>query len=210
MYKLDIEDNKRVFCDLLRKIDRENSRIDDLIAMLEGSDFFTAPASTKFHNAVEGGLADHSLNVYYNLKSLVERKHIDCSENSVLICGLLHDISKINFYKKTSRNKKVYSEDGSKWDNLGRFDWVSELSYTIAPPEERFIYGNHEENSEYLIRQFIVLSNEESIAILHHHGGMSWDSCKFDMQTVYNISHLALLLHVADMIACYVDEGCNE
>lgn len=201
---------KADFIDLLREIKRPNANIEGLINKLESSDFFQAPASTKYHNAYVGGLLEHSLNVYYNLYSLVELKglfsYIDL--DSILICGLLHDISKMNFYEPSSRNRKVYHENGSKYDELGRFDWISEFSYKIKEPKDRFIYGNHEETSEFMIKSYIPLTVEESVAILNHHGGKGYDSIPIQhISDKYNRYILSSLLHVADMIATYIDEN---
>lgn len=204
-----IESNKKTIIELLNKIDREGANIPELIDWLSMSDFFIAPASTKWHNAVKGGLADHSLNVYYNLMSLVKNKHYDedISEETIIICGLLHDVAKIDCYEQTVRNKKVYSESGSKFDNLGRFDWVSEMSYAMKNEKERFQYGNHEETSEFLIRHFIPLTVEESIAILHHHGGKGFDSTNQNISYLMSGNPLLTLLHAADMISTFVDEN---
>ena len=205
-----MEDNAKTFCELLRKVTRKDANIEGLIAKLQSTDFFTAPASTKYHNSIEGGLCDHSLNVYYNLKSLVKNKHLEdiISEDSILICGLLHDISKMNYYEKTTRNKKVYSEYGTKHDNMGNFDWVAEESYKVIDTESRFLYGNHEETSEYMIRCYVPLKLEESVAILNHEGGM-WNDCVKPevVACKYDRYPLACLLHTADLISLYVDEG---
>ena len=206
--KKDIEDLRNEFCSILRKVNRQNADIEGLITKLTYSQFFTSPASTKYHNAFEGGLVDHSLNVYYNLKSLVNAKHLteEIPEESIIICGLLHDISKMGYYEKSIRNKKVYSESGSKFDTLGNFDWVSEEVYSKIPDKERFVYGNHEETSEFMVRQYIPLKLSESIAILNHHGGKGYDSTGIDISPMYCRYPLANLLHVADMIATYTDE----
>lgn len=196
---------------LLRDIHRDGANIEGLINKLETSDFFYAPASTKYHNCFAGGLADHSLNVYYNLKRMIKNKGLEeqIPEESIIICAILHDFSKINFYEKTIRNKKVYTESGSKHDNLGNYEWVSEESYSVKPESERFIYGNHEETSEFMVRSFIPLTVEESIAILNHHGGMGFDSIKLKspITTLYSKFPLACLLHLADMISTYIDES---
>lgn len=207
--KEDMSKAENEICSLLRSVKRPNACIEELIQKLKDSDFFTAPASTKYHNCCEGGLADHSLNVYHNLKRLVENKHLEStiSEDSIIICGLLHDMAKINYYEKSFRNKKVYSEQGSKWDELGRFDWVSEPCWAIKEESERFIFGNHEETSEFMIRQYIPLKVEESAAILTHHGGKGWDSAASN-STTFGRYTLAVLLHLADMLATYVDEKC--
>ena len=98
---MSVETNKNAIEQLLRKVNRDG--IEDLIEFLEKTDFYTAPASTRFHNNVEGGLADHSLNVYKELKELTNG---EWSEETIIIVGLLHDICKINNYKVEMRNKK--------------------------------------------------------------------------------------------------------
>ncbi len=204
-----IQENKDTFCSLLRTITRDGANIERLINKLEGSDFFYAPASTKYHNCIQGGLCDHSLNVYYNLKSIVKNKHLEevIPEDSILICGLLHDMSKMNVYERSVRNKKVYHEMGKKYDNLGNFDWVAEESYKMIDVQDRFLYGNHEETSEYMIRQYIPLKLEESVAILTHHGSLSYDCVPIESVSLkYERYPLACLLHIADMISTYIDE----
>ena len=204
-----IQENENTIIELLRKITRPGANVEGLITKLESSDFFTAPASTKYHNSCKGGLADHSLNVYYNLKSLVEKKGLteEISEETIIICGLLHDISKINYYEPVIRNRKVYSDSGSKYDNLGRFDWVSEESWAVIPELNRFQYGNHEENSEFMIRCYIPLKLEESIAILHHHNGKGMDSNQQNLSYLMHTYKLLTLLHLADMLSTFVDES---
>ena len=196
---------KEDFIALLKRIKRQNADIDGLIDKLVNSDFFSAPASTKNHSAFEGGLVRHSLNVYNNLNRLVEDKGLNIPQDSILICGLLHDISKMNFYEVAIKNKKVYSKDGSKWDDLGRFDWVSEKGWAAKPVEDRFVYGNHEETSEFMIRYYIPLRVEESVAILCHHGGKGYDSHD-SYDKMFGRYKLATLLHLADMLATFVDE----
>ena len=90
---------KEEFLKLLRTVNREG--IEDIIHFLEKSDFFKAPASTRFHGDHEGGLVEHSLKVYEILKHKVEHniKGITVPEESIIIIGLLHDICKTNFYK---------------------------------------------------------------------------------------------------------------
>ena len=115
-------------------------------------------------------------------------------------------ISKINLYKKDIHNKKIYHDSGSKSDNLGRFDWVSEEIYSVDN-ENKFVYGNHEQTSEFIVRQYVPLTLEESVALLHHHGGMGWDSTQINITTIYNNYPLALLLHTADLLASYIDQN---
>lgn len=210
--KEQIEGNKIEFIALLRTIEREGARIEELIEKLESSDFFTAPSSVKHHGAYEGGLCDHSLNVYYNMMHLLNYKapilgiNVEDWKDSVTITALLHDISKMNFYTTTTKNVKVYSFEGNKEDSNGKFYWDTVTAYAVKEANERLVYGSHEQNSDFIIRHFIPLSIEEGTAILHHMGGMSWDSAKDNITEVYGKYTLALLLHLADMLATYTDE----
>lgn len=206
-----IKENEQRFIELINSIDRPGMRKEELVARLQNSDFFTAPASTKYHAAYKGGLCQHSLNVYDNLCKLAEMKGLYGAENcihedSIKICGLLHDLAKISFYETCYQNKKFYSENGSKKDEGGRYDWVAVSSYKVIDQNERFLYGNHECTSEYLVRCFVPLSLDESVAFIHHHGSMSFDSAKDDIGAVFNRYPLACLLYMADMMGAYIDE----
>lgn len=204
----EIIDNKEEFEALIRSINRPQMNTEGLLKKLEDSDFFTAPASARYHAAYAGGLCKHSLNVYCNLKLLIENKYKDgtCpfSEDSIKIVALLHDISKMNLYEKTSRNIKVYSEQGSKTDELGRYDWQAEVSYKKKEDSQQFIFGTHGENSQYILSYFIPLYVEEAAAIINHHS--NYDNPNLNVTAIYNRYSLACLLHIADMLATYVDE----
>ena len=201
-----IESNKIRFIELLQSIDREGMDVDKLINKLCNSDFFIAPASTKYHYAFRGGLCAHSLNVYDNLNSLWRMKGCpEVDENSIKIVGLLHDISKMNIYEIYFKNEKVYCADGDKRDENGTFKWVSKSAY--KQKDNKFTYGSHEMTSEFIARQFVPLTIDESVAILHHMGGMNWDSAKDDLGAVFGQYSLATLVHLADMLATYIDEG---
>ena len=158
------EDAKKEFIKLYTtNIKREGA--DKLLEWLcDKSDFFEAPASSKYHNAFEGGLCAHSLNVARRLKLLVDTEKKLCpdketvthiTDESVIICGLLHDVCKANFYKVDFRNKK---EDG---------EWVRVPYYTI---DEELPYG-HGEKSVYIINGYMRLTREEALAINWHMGG---------------------------------------
>lgn len=207
-----IEANKVEFIELLNSINRSGMYKDQLIDMLTESDFFTAPASTKYHCSFDGGLCLHSLNVYKNLVELVKNREgltPSCyDEDSLKIVALFHDISKIGCYKKGIKNEKVYFEGGTKKDELGNFEWISKLMWVTK--EDRFIYGSHEATSEYITRQYIPLTLEESVAITHHMGSMAWDSAKDNIGEVYNKYSLALMLYIADMVSSYVTEKAQN
>lgn len=207
----EILNNQNEFLKLLSEIDIQGADTEGLANYLLNSDFFTAPASTKYHCNFKGGLCLHSLNVYKNLANLYDvyrdllTNPID--ENSLKICGLFHDISKTNFYEVSIGNKKVYSDQGSKHDNMGKFDWVSVESFKVREPENRFIAGTHEENSVLLISRFIPLNQDETVAIMNHHMHTG-DGIQFMDQTyICNQYPLAVLLHVADFMSCFLIEG---
>lgn len=206
----EIANNKEEYLKLIKSIKRPNSQIDKLINWLESSDFFVAPASVKYHHNYKGGLCKHSLQVYRNLCKLIEednpRLYLDPNTDDALkILALCHDFQKVNFYKEIYRNEKQYCANGSKKDDGGRFDWVAVKSYSWKEPEECFMYGNHETTSEYMIRQFFNLTLEESVAILHHHAGMSEDCAKDNIGHCFTYNPYVLWLHTADMKSAYYD-----
>lgn len=203
-----IELNKQEFLTLIQSIKREGANLESLVNKLCSSDFFVAPASTKYHCNYAGGLCEHSLNVYHNIVRLTDnQKGLDecCyDEDTLKIVALLHDVSKMNIYEQTAKNEKVYCEDGDKYDTIGRFRWETSLGWKTK--ENKFVYGSHEETSEFIVRQFIPLTLDESVAILHHMGSLGWDSAQDNIASVYSHYSLSLMLHMADMISTYVDE----
>lgn len=208
-----IKANKEEFISLISSIERKSFKKELFLNKMEDSDFYYAPASTKYHANYKGGLVDHCLNVYYNLVNLVKLKHLEdsISNESCIIVALMHDLAKRNFYTKTVRNKKVYSESGKRddKDGNGKYDWVSVAGYSVIDSKERFLYGNHEMTSEYIASKFIDLTIDESVAILHHMGGLAIDSAKEDNYNIFKRYPLAALLFLADMIASTIDEDVD-
>lgn len=207
--KEQIEKNKEEFISLINSINREFNK-ERLIDWLENkSDFFTAPATTKYHCAYEGGLCEHSLNVYYALKNLnygympeftatteeieqgIHKYKYD--EDTLKIVGLLHDISKANYYETFSRNIK---------DKGG--NWVQVEEYRIK--EDRFIYGSDEQTADFMVSTFIPLTVDEHIAILHKTGGRAFDSTQTSIPTIFGKCELSVLLNCADLLSCYILE----
>ena len=179
---------KEEFLNLLRTVKRDG--IENLIEFLEKSDFFTAPASTRFHGNFEGGLAEHSLKVYEILKHKVEHniKGIKTEEESIIIIGLLHDICKTNFYKIDYRNAK---------NALGV--WEKVPYYTI---EDTIPYG-HGEKSVMMISEYIKLTPEEKYAIRWHMGYTEPKEVYNTIGAAYTKYPIALLTHEADLEATY-------
>lgn len=194
----DANDNKVRFLELLNSVNREG--IDKLCDYLEKTDFFDAPASAKFHSNYQGGLVEHSLNVYDRFKKLIEIEYgvnqEKISKDSIIICSLLHDICKINYYKTDYRNVKV---DGV---------WVQKPYFAV---EDSLPYG-HGEKSVYIISGFIKLTREEAMIINWHMGGFD-DRVKGGSyclsQAFYDFPN-ALLFHIADIQATYLDEDITN
>ena len=179
------------FCDIWR---REVTRpgADKLLEWLSTTDFFKAPASTRFHGAYEEGLVMHSLNVYHALMD----RFFEEGDNpeSMAICGLLHDLCKANYYKTGSRNVK--NEATGQWEKV-----------PIFMVEDQFPYG-HGEKSVYLIERFIRLKPAEAVAIRWHMGGFD-DAARGGCRAIseaYDAYPLAVKLHLADLTATYLME----
>ena len=179
---------KEKFLELLRTVNREG--IENLIQFLEKSDFFKAPASTRFHGDHEGGLVEHSMKVYEILKHKVVNniKGIDVPEESIIIIGLLHDICKTNFYKVDYRNAK---------NALGV--WEKVPYYTI---DDTIPYG-HGEKSVMMITEYIKLTPEEKYSIRWHMGYTEPKELYNSIGAAYTKYPIALLTHEADLEATY-------
>ena len=179
-------DNKERFLSLCRTVKREG--MDKLLKWLETTDFYTCPASTKYHGAYEGGLLEHSLNAYDELKRLLKVYHeITVSEESVIIVALFHDLCKVNFYTTEKRNRK---NPAGQWE-----------SYDYYAIDERFCFGGHGSKSVFLVQHFMELTPEEAVAINCHMS--SWDG-NTNVGKAYEQFPFAWLLHVADESATYV------
>ena len=183
-------DKKQRFIDIC-KSNIKRDGLDELLAWLEKSDFYYAPASTKYHGNYEGGLLEHSLNVYDNLMKVVDTFPIHNTifeKETLTVISLFHDLCKVNFYKKGSRNVK--GEDGK---------WFAKEVYEIS---EKVPLG-HGEKSCILIQQFMKLSVEELLSIRWHMGG--FDSASrggdYSMSGAQDYTKLVTLLQVADMLA---------
>ena len=171
---------KEEFIALLKQVDREG--MDNLIDFLNRSDFFEAPASTRFHGCFKGGLLEHSMKVYEILKTKTE------DSDSVKIIALLHDICKANFYKVDYRNAK--NEQGV---------WEKVPYYTV---DDTIPYG-HGEKSVMMLSEFIKLTPEERYAIRWHMGFTEPKELYTTIGQAYKKYPVALLVHEADLESTY-------
>lgn len=163
------------------------------------SDFFTAPASTRFHGSYEGGLLEHSLHVYDCLKDYLSRIRcrevygMEYSADTIATVALLHDVCKVNVYRSSLRNKKVEGQ----WTQVSVYEFDDPMPY------------GHGEKSVYMITPFMKLSREESFAIRYHMGFSGNDPSN---NVGYTFEHfpLAFALSTADMEATYYLDGKNK
>ena len=161
----------------------------DLLQWMCVQGFFEAPASRRHHGANPGGLAEHSINVFRRLLRLnVEEEKRQQSPQydleTVAICGLLHDLCKIDAYKKVD------------------FEGITEYQLTRNFP------AGHGEKSVILILQFMHLTQEEILAIRWHMGQYDFYARGggYDLDNAFRQSKLAVMLHLADMMAAHFDE----
>lgn len=179
---------KEEFIELLKGTKREG--IEDLINFIEKTDFFTAPASTRFHGDYEGGLLEHSMKVYEILKHKAKNNvmKMEFAEDTLIIIGLLHDICKVNFYKVDYRNAK--NERG---------EWEKVPYYTI---DDTIPYG-HGEKSVMMLTEYIKLTSEEKYCIRWHMGFSEPKEVYNSLGAAYKRYPLALLLNEADLESTY-------
>lgn len=209
--EINLQDNKDRFIALVKQYIQRDG-IEKVLQWLENTDFYMAPASTRYHLSVEGGLCQHSLNVFDRMVSLCNYYYgkdgtednviyggdtIDAPEafdmESVAICALFHDICKVNCYVRDFRNVKV----NGKWEQQLYWKW-----------DEQFTYG-HGEKSVYILQQFIRLYISEAQAIRYHMAGQNDPLASIidrGYAPVFEKSKLAVLLHLADMVCAWMDE----
>ena len=165
-----------------------------LLEYLNKSDFFTAPASARFHGAYAGGLCEHSLNVYHCLVDYLAREGVqelyglDYPAESVAIAALLHDVCKVGCYRAGARNVK--NDATGQWEKVPTFFYEDKLPY------------GHGEKSVYIISGFMRLSREEAMAIRWHMGFSGPEDSRTVGQALRQYP-LAFALATADMEASY-------
>ena len=174
---------------------------DQLLDYLENkSDFFTAPASARYHSAYEGGLCEHSVNVYHCLADYLSRPRVqelyglEYSPETIAIVSLLHDLCKIGCYKPGTRNVKDAS---GKWQTVPTYNFDDPLPY------------GHGEKSVYIANGFIRLTREEAMAIRWHMGFSGTEDSRMVGQALTKYP-LAFALSTADMEASYFLENEEE
>lgn len=187
-----LQRNRSDFLDILQNtagIDKDSQ----IVRFLDDSDFWQAPASTRYHDAHEGGLVAHSLKVYEHLTMLSYNHFLNFSEDSISKTALFHDLCKSNFYRKARKNKRM--EDGR---------WINVEGYEV---NDNFPLGHGEKSLFLLVQNGVSLTEEEAMAIRWHMG--AWDSNPSNygeaqsLTGAMNQTKLVTALHIADMMSVW-------
>ena len=169
-----------------------NKFSDICLAWLASTDMYSAPASTKYHEAFHGGLLVHTLNVYNRAIELLYG--MDCFKNNISaqsasLVALTHDWCKIDLYESYERNVK----------NNKTGQWEKELNYKH---NQKGIPLGHGVSSMFLASKCIKLSQVEALAIRWH---MGWcrvaDSDMNELQMANETFPLVHLLQFADQLS---------
>lgn len=195
--KIDLNSLKDKYIKIFKdNIKREGSN--ELLDFIVKSDFFTSPASTKYHSNFEGGLCLHCLNVYERFLKLLKNEYGEelshkISNESIAVIALLHDLCKIENYKVDYRNVKVNGE------------WIKQPYYAFN--ESALPYG-HGEKSVYMISGYMKLTREEAMAINWHMGGFDARVLggSYDLSRAFRQFPITVLFFMADLSASYLDE----
>jgi hypothetical protein len=188
--------NKEQFIKIMEQVERPG--VDKLLDWLEGTDFYSAPASTRFHGSYPGGLVYHTLNVVYELRELVKFYEVEgIPKESIIIVALAHDFCKINTYEETMVNVPPQRSKTAKWEQ--------QLGYKKNEP----LKLGHGAKSLSILQDFITLEDYEKEAIFWHMGAYDTGilSSTHDLYDVFEENKLAFLLHMADMVATYITES---
>lgn len=197
---------KEEFIALLRSTERDG--IETVIEELENLGFFTAPASTKFHLNVEGGLLEHSLNVCHTAQAIRESMvGMDDSlrevlpNDSIIIASLLHDVCKADIYKPVTKKQK---------NSYGM--WVEVPGYDVD--YSSFPLGHGEKSVIVLLQCGLDMSDDEIMAIRWHMNAWDLPFQSADLKGNYNkakdICPLLSLIQAADGLASNLLESSKD
>jgi len=173
------------FASLLNSVKRPG--ISELAVWLADSDFYAAPASTRYHGACDGGLLLHSLTVCTALQGIIKDYGLNVKPESAIMCGLLHDLCKVHFYRVSTRNVK---NAAGVWEQVPYYE-----------VDDKFNYG-HGEKSVYIINEFTRLDVDEAMAIRWHMGAWGESNTR-TLSEAMNKYPLILALQMADQMATF-------
>ena len=125
--------------------------------LLKETNWLTAPASTRFHLAEEGGLIKHSVNVAKTLIKMRRELLPGISLESCVIAALFHDVGKVGF-----PGTPYYIKNPNEWYIKNRG-----IKYTVNP---ECVHMDTSSRSLHLISSYVILTPEEAQAIRYHDG----------------------------------------
>lgn len=191
-------ENREKFMELMRKTERAG--VEDMLKWLDTTDFYSAPASTRYHGSYPGGLVQHTLNVAYELKQLVDFYDVKIPKDSILICALGHDFCKINTYRETIVNVPPQRTKSGKWEQQQGYK------------KDEYLKLGHGAKSLSTLQDFITLKDYEKEAIYWHMGAFDLGQYNNinDLSKTFEENPLAFLLHIADMCVTYIIENERE
>lgn len=203
MMNIDIEKNYAIFKKWVSEFVLLGSPA-TFLKWLDTTDFKVAPASTKYHLNVEGGLCQHSLNVFKRLIKIMKDEYGDESNwaygrDVIAMVGLLHGISKVGLYRKYSKN--VRNDETGQWETA--------VAYTVVDDDKRLVVGNYSDNTLFILRHFFNIPEDAEIALRYYRGAFDaddWDE-KNELSLAIAKCPLSLLLHIAELQSTYIDEN---
>lgn len=167
------------YCSLLDKIKRIDDGTKEALAQYLGSlGFFNSPLTSENLYAFEGGMPSFCVDLYHTMAKLNKALELNFDDDSILILSLFCTVGKLNYYEKQSKNIKVYDENGTNHDELGRFYWKSVQSYGIRKANEREVFGSLGLNSYMILSRFIPLSEDEIAVLINFNCGYVRDDIK--------------------------------
>ncbi len=193
--------NKNRIKDLIMSLSCDNKSKYDLIDFLENeTNYFTLPFSLKGKFNLDGGLIDYALGVYETLSKLVELKGYNYSQDDIIITSLFHCLYKVGMYIITTKNVKEYNPTGSKFDELGHYDWVTKLMFAYNDNNTSLPYGDSGVKSYMLVSRYLSMSDEVILSIIYYN---AWDNSEKLTDNLYNTFNnypLISLLHCASVL----------
>lgn len=187
------EDGMRDKFDWLVDLKIKRPGIKDLMKYLATTDFYTAPCSRFHHLNVSGGLVTHSLNVYEALERVALNHDLRVKKESWALVSLFHDLCKVNFYIRGTRNIKD--------ERTGV--WKKEVIWKI---EDQFPMG-HGEKSLAILQRFLPLLEAEALAVRHHMANYDLNANSYALSEATRKVPLVGALILADQEATFFMDG---
>lgn len=156
---------------------------EDAVKYLKKNGYFTAPASSKYHLAYEGGLFEHCCNVAMSLMALTSQLKLTWErDSSPIIIGLFHDLCKIDQYV---------------WNPvLKKYEWN----------KDQTVLGHGDKSIIYIEENLLKLTDEEKACIRWHMGAFdekeNWTNYSNAIHEYKNV----LWTHTADMMSTHIIE----